>query len=1543
MNEPSLRPWVRQCAWLGIILAAGVRVASPAVTLVKDINAQINPVSSSPTDIVNVNGVAFFTADDGVHGLELWKSDGTEAGTVLVKDILPYNASPNPDHLVSANGLLFFSASDGVNGTELWKSDGTAAGTVLVKDIWPGNNSGMSSSYPGLTEMNGIVFFAANDGTNGTELWKSDGTAAGTVMVKNVTTPGGLSPDHLINVAGTLFFAGYDNTNGWELWKSDGTDAGTVLVKDIQPGDDGYQPNPQIAVNGLLFFIDYDGTNGYELWRSDGTAAGTMMVTNLAPGSASPQLANFTVVSGELFFSGNDLAAFPGTTLWKTDGSEAGTLMMTTIDSRSSSFANINGLLYFSVFNGNYLFKSDGTSNGTVLVFNDTGCWPYGIHALMTPFEFNGMALFMGHGCLTAGLNKTDGTSAGTVNIKSFTPGTVPVPVNVNGTLFFSAYDSVHGYELWRSDGTTNGTYMVKDIRAATTSSSPVNLTDVNGTLFFSADDGVNGHALWKSDGTTNGTTLMRAFAGSPSSLANLNGTLLFAANDTFYWSQGTFGSELWKSDGTTNGTELVKDIYPGEYDYPTYRPNNSYPYGLLALGNMVFFAAGDTNGAELWTSDGTSNGTFLVKDIRPGANSGLASTLTLTLANGQAFFPATDGTNGVELWKTDGTEAGTMMVKDIWPGSNDGLYQFSPYMTEMNGLLFFTAHDGTNSVELWRSDGTSNGTYMVKDIWPGGADSSPESLLNVNGTLFFSASTSSSGRELWKTDGTSNGTVMVREIRLGSTGSHPDEFAALNGILFFRASDGIAGHELWRSDGTSNGTARVKDIRPGSPDSTPWDLVSFNGRIFFRADDGVHGNELWTSDGTEAGTFLLADIIEGPVGSDPQNFKVSGGRLFFTANRLDTGIELFAVFREDLCDAPPGLVSWWPMDGDVQDVADMNQPSATNGLSFVPGMVGSGLTLAAGGYVEIPHSANLANQRFTFAAWVRPDGIGPDDDVLGSVVVAKARDGNFYYGLSWNSSGQFVFGPGPWTGSASSVIISSSTFPAGSFYFVATTYDGTNFQLYVNGVLEGQRTSSAAIDYGGPLPWTIGSSPFYPGFRRWNGVIDEVAIFNRALSSNELAAIYAAGSAGFCVPPSPPLIIAQPQNQTALLGSDATFSVTAMGAAPLAYQWYFQNTQIFGANGSSLSLANVQPFNIGPYFVVVSNQFGIVTSAVATASVASPPVIVQPPVSQEAVLNNEAMFTVAATGAAPLAYQWSRNGVPLLNATNTSLVIPAVAAGDAGTYRVAVTNLDGMATSPNALLTVLFPASITAQPTNTHVNLGDSATFCVGVSGTPPIQYQWRQNGANIPDATNACLTIPSVQLTNGGTYNVIIENAYGTAASVPALLTIGAPRTVAPDQFADRWPLTNRFAGIVAGTNAFASKEPGEPDHAGKPGGRSVWYTWIAPTNGIATFRTTGSTFDTLLAIYSGNVVSSLLSVVSDEDGGGFFASEVKFNVTAETLYEIAVDGFGGEGGRFLLSWEVEPTTAALPVITAQPQSQTVMSNASATFTVMATGSGL
>ena len=213
-----------------------------------------NSTGNSTRNIINlINDFAYFTADDGTHGKELWRTDGTEDGTFMVKDINPDGES-YPLCLTALGDEVLFKADDGTHGKELWKSDGTENGTVLLKDIRIGEGgSTIGCRYNRHTDLLGesqgfitfgnSVYFSANNGTwtdenrTGSEMWRSDGTSEGTYLVKDLN-PGVDSgfQGHMQVLGNHLYFLGNDNGgNGTELWKTDGTEEGTVLLKDINP------------------------------------------------------------------------------------------------------------------------------------------------------------------------------------------------------------------------------------------------------------------------------------------------------------------------------------------------------------------------------------------------------------------------------------------------------------------------------------------------------------------------------------------------------------------------------------------------------------------------------------------------------------------------------------------------------------------------------------------------------------------------------------------------------------------------------------------------------------------------------------------------------------------------------------------------------------------------------------------------------------------------------------------------------------------------------------------------------------------------------------------------------------------------------------------------------------------------------------------------------------------------------------------------------------------------------------------------------------
>ena len=413
-----------------------------------------------------------------------------------VKNINPDGGS-NPLNLTSFQGKVYFSANDGTHGQELWKSNGRALGTKLVMDI---NPLGTRSSSPmELTSVGSTLFFTAFERTHGRELWKTDGTAAGTVLVRDII-PGRTSstPEQLTNVDGTLFFVGY-NAKGGELWKSDGTAAGTVRVKDIWPGSRGSQPFGLTAAEDRLFFSAEEDHSGRQLFVSDGTSAGTH---GQLPCGQDPQ-SMVHVGTGRTvdFFS-----SAPGNFVCRYNDTTGGATELTGFNEiDGASLYKVGNRLFFVAVDSagdHSLWKSNGTTAGTGMV-EPLPMFGAGAGAAV------GSKLFLprSDGTDTPSLWVSNGTEAGTHQVEANPEYSYPEQLtNVGGQLFFVAVDLCGdtcggNYEIWTSDGTDAGTHQVAEIVPGTSGPSPTELTNVKGVLYFAADNdanGMEGMELWK-------------------------------------------------------------------------------------------------------------------------------------------------------------------------------------------------------------------------------------------------------------------------------------------------------------------------------------------------------------------------------------------------------------------------------------------------------------------------------------------------------------------------------------------------------------------------------------------------------------------------------------------------------------------------------------------------------------------------------------------------------------------------------------------------------------------------------------------------------------------------------------------------------------------------------------------------------------------------------------------------------------------------------------------------------------------------------------
>ena len=292
-------------------------------------------------------------ADDGTHGSELWKSDGTEIGTTMVADINPGIASSAPQGFLKAGDGLFFRANDGAHGPELWHTDGTPTGTQLVKDLLSGNVSVNPYEWPGhalpLGEIEGVALFAVKDNTGKTDLWRSDGTAEGTTLVKDFN-----SIDSFNKLNGKFTFLANDGISGKELWSTDGTSAGTKLLKDVVAGANSSSIFNMTVGDGFLYFATQNPDFSYSIWKSDGTTEGTALAKEIASGF-STNLREFTIVNGTLYFRLKSM--YDRDQLWRSDGTEAGTIEFLPSQTKSDlrylyQLTPIGDTLYFSAYAG---------------------------------------------------------------------------------------------------------------------------------------------------------------------------------------------------------------------------------------------------------------------------------------------------------------------------------------------------------------------------------------------------------------------------------------------------------------------------------------------------------------------------------------------------------------------------------------------------------------------------------------------------------------------------------------------------------------------------------------------------------------------------------------------------------------------------------------------------------------------------------------------------------------------------------------------------------------------------------------------------------------------------------------------------------------------------------------------------------------------------------------------------------------------------------------------------------------------------------------
>ncbi|RKH66742.1 ELWxxDGT repeat protein [Corallococcus aberystwythensis] len=601
----------------------------------------------------------YFAADDGIHGWELWRTDGTPEGTSLVTDLLPGREGSDPSPLVRMGDSLYFTARmrPGVSAEydlhALWRTDGTAAGTrrlvTLMRHAWD------------VTVRDGLLFFRASPQDDffgmDPQLWRTDGAAPGTValtseaMLANIGIAGG--------GAGRMYFTSSDGT----LWVTDGTQEGTRTLRQFGSRPvgafDSEWSETAAMDNGTLYFTlpqlvestpPYPMETVIALWRTDGTPEGTRQVNRKAPGVFEHEPTQLAPVNGHLLF----VDERDRQTLWS-------------MDARTEEVRQLTQL--------------PNTGHSMTFVSTDTQAW------FVRVLSASQQELW-----------KTDGTPEGTVPVMGTPPGSPRgwsphLLTPVGGTLYFAAREDAELRDsLWRTDGTAEGTVKLKSFAGGPTWVDLLGIYPVGSRVYFRARVG-NHQQLWVTDGTAASSRFVADLSGDDPRDPGKGEWA--AVGDTLFLSLGSTSGEaptLWKTDGRTSG--VVRALPKTDVTAP--------PARLTTNGNQLLFWWTDgASGYELWKSDGTEAGTVPVKELRPGAAGSVAvpGPLVPLGPQGPWVFAASDGVTGLELWRTDGTAGGTKPLADVLPGP---LSSAPANLRVAGGKLFFTAWTPETGREPW-------------------------------------------------------------------------------------------------------------------------------------------------------------------------------------------------------------------------------------------------------------------------------------------------------------------------------------------------------------------------------------------------------------------------------------------------------------------------------------------------------------------------------------------------------------------------------------------------------------------------------------------------------------------------------------------------------------------------------------------------------------------------------------------------------------------------------------------------------------------------
>jgi ELWxxDGT repeat protein len=791
------------------------------------------------------------------------------------------------------NNLSFFRAYTPENGIELWTSDGTEAGTRLLFDPREGNyadSRGYDSGRPQLfTEWRGYLFFmASHDHSEYLGLFRSDGTTAGTVRIpygendveQAILTPtrGSVPPTIFKD---KLYFVGDGATSlNWKLFRMDTPTSAPVPIATVSP-------SALFEFNDRLYFLTTLSVTSKALGSTDGTAAGTHIMPFTDPRLNNPYygIGNVVVSSHGRFYFKNTYDGF-----WMSDGTVAGTVRLPILDGPLGSLCkNADGsAIYYGV--GNHLFKitaADPTGSELTTVNGK-------IIFLVEQAGKDNLLLFKTENAsYQQSLWRTDGTAAGTYMIRDF-EGTKSGFSLVNDCFYFVEYhehavDIGLPWRLLRTDLGCTRTEVLEEQRPQY----QANLNHHDSGAMMHARDGKL-YYFWPHP--KYGLELHTYAGGKSQIIKDINTSytrhewsVAVSAGDYLYlhknYRTDTWHNELWRTKGSVQELERIAHEISAPMLQATdpwtlvsgnppamdlYRVTDTGAVQKLAnltraayftrLGDrLVFWGQDEAHGSELWATDGTPEGTQLVTDLAPGTADGLSSDPQIFPLDGKVIFTDKNGS----LYRSDGTSAGTTQLS---------LFQNSKVLGAVGQHAFFVTGDGGSAGStLWAVNTDTTEAEMILERF--GRDLTFKYVFLGHGAtssaLYFELSTVSwaSGQEiaeeLWRTDGTLAGT-----IKISSDAPQRGTTNKMSGLIFKDTyvgvlEDAVYGDALWGYSSDSVAPILLADIRADAELANLSLLGVSNDMLFFTGNDGVRGQEIWMMDVTGPGAkCLLGDFF---------------------------------------------------------------------------------------------------------------------------------------------------------------------------------------------------------------------------------------------------------------------------------------------------------------------------------------------------------------------------------------------------------------------------------------------------------------------------------------------------------------------------------------------------------------------------------------------------------------------------------------------------------------------------------------------------------